>query len=134
MEAMTRPAGPAWLKGAEVRSDAAPDTEHRWRTIFAGLAGGRLAALDELFDLAAGDVYRLALWRTGSTDDAEDGDAAAATTSAAPFDGALGRWLIDDEFGDFSFDNASGSFAGFRVEKSLFVGGAHIPSVLRTKR
>ena len=58
-----------------------------------------------------------------ATDDAEDGGA-ATTSSTVPFDGVLGRWLIDDEFGDFSFDNASGSFAGFRVEKSLFVGGA----------
>jgi RNA polymerase sigma-70 factor (ECF subfamily) len=29
-------------------------------------------ALDALYDLAAADVYRLALWRTGSIQDAED--------------------------------------------------------------
>lgn len=51
------------------RSD---DTESRWLEVFRSLAGGRLAALDELYDLAAADVYRLALWRTGSREDAED--------------------------------------------------------------
>jgi RNA polymerase sigma-70 factor (ECF subfamily) len=72
MEAMTRPAGPAWLEGDTVRSTSAGDTENRWRGVFAELAEGRLHALDELYDLAATDVYRLALWRTGSLEDAED--------------------------------------------------------------
>jgi len=48
------------------------DVDNRWSAIFAALADGRLEALDELYDLAAGDVYRLALWRTGSPEDAED--------------------------------------------------------------
>jgi len=72
MEAMTRPAGPAWLEGDSVRSTSASDTENRWRGVFAELAEGRLAALDVLYDLASADVYRLALWRTGSREDAED--------------------------------------------------------------
>lgn len=55
-----------------MRSTSTTDTEDRWRAIFAELANGRLAALDELYQLAAGDVYRLALWRTGSPEDAED--------------------------------------------------------------
>ncbi len=33
-----------------------------------------------------------------------------------------GTWTVDDEFGDFDFDTASGSFAGFRVEEELTVG------------
>jgi len=72
MEAMTRPEGPAWIEGGAVRSTSTTDTEDRWRAIFAELATGRLAALDELYELAAGDVYRLALWRTGSPEVAED--------------------------------------------------------------
>lgn len=44
----------------------------RWLKIFADLADGRLDALDELYDLAAADVYSLALWRSGSAEDAED--------------------------------------------------------------
>ena len=35
---------------------------------------------------------------------------------------ANGTWTVDDEFGDFDFDTASGSFAGFRVEEELTVG------------
>lgn len=69
---MTQPAGPAWLEGETHRSTGATDTEKRWRAIFAALADGRVDALDELYDLAAGDIYRLALWRTGSREDAED--------------------------------------------------------------
>lgn len=33
-----------------------------------------------------------------------------------------GTWTVDDEFGDFDFDTASGSFAGFRVAEELTVG------------
>ena len=36
------------------------------------LATGRLAALDDLYDLAAPSLYGLALWRTGSEEDAAD--------------------------------------------------------------
>lgn len=73
MEAMARTSGPGWLD--EAVSDTTPAervTEDRWRAIFSALADGRVAALDELYDVAAVDVYRLALWRTGSREDAED--------------------------------------------------------------
>jgi len=43
-----------------------------WRGLFADLAAGRLAALDELYDVAAPRLFGLALWRTGSKDDAAD--------------------------------------------------------------
>jgi len=43
-----------------------------WRDIFADLAAGRLAALDALYDAAAPHLYGLALWRTGSAEDASD--------------------------------------------------------------
>ena len=43
-----------------------------WGRLFADLAGGRLAALDEIYDLAAPRLYGLALWRTGSPEDAAD--------------------------------------------------------------
>ncbi len=33
-----------------------------------------------------------------------------------------GTWIVDDEFGSFDFDTASGSFAGFRVDEVLTVG------------
>ena len=43
-----------------------------WRDLFADLAAGHLAALDELYDAAASKIYGLALWRTGSKEDAAD--------------------------------------------------------------
>ena len=43
-----------------------------WRRLFVDLAAGRVAALDELYDAAAPTLYGLALWRTGSEDDAAD--------------------------------------------------------------
>jgi RNA polymerase sigma-70 factor (ECF subfamily) len=43
-----------------------------WRDLFADLAAGRLVALDELYDAAAPRLFGLALWRTGSMEDAAD--------------------------------------------------------------
>ena len=43
-----------------------------WRGIFAALARGRLSALEDLYDEAAQTLYGLALWRTGSAEDAAD--------------------------------------------------------------
>ena len=73
MEAMAGPSRPEWLD--RVASDEAQLEEGidtRWRAVFSALVDGRLEALEELYDLAAGDIYHLALWRTGSSEDAED--------------------------------------------------------------
>ena len=43
-----------------------------WRKIFDQLAAGRTSALDALYDLAAQQIFGLALWRTGSREDASD--------------------------------------------------------------
>jgi RNA polymerase sigma-70 factor (ECF subfamily) len=43
-----------------------------WRRLFDELADGRRQALEELYDLAAKQIYGLAMWRTGSPDDAGD--------------------------------------------------------------
>ena len=49
--------------------------------------------------------------------------ASADDGGAAGFDGDInGEWIIDDEIGDFDFETASGSFAGFRVDEELTVG------------
>ncbi|MEM7141551.1 MAG: YceI family protein [Actinomycetota bacterium] len=37
-------------------------------------------------------------------------------------EGIDGVWIVDDEIGDFDFDTASGSFAGFRVAEELTIG------------
>lgn len=43
-----------------------------WRGLFEDLAAGRLSALEDLYDAAAPRLYGLALWRTGSAEDAAD--------------------------------------------------------------
>lgn len=70
---MVRTSQTAWNEGV-VSSEArlSEDIDASWRRVFDELAAGRVRALDELYALAATDVYRLALWRTGSKEDAED--------------------------------------------------------------
>ena len=68
MEAVTdHPSSPS----AERDRPSKPD-DGVWRKVFADLAEGRHSALDKLYDLAARHLYGLALWRTGSEDDAAD--------------------------------------------------------------
>lgn len=43
-----------------------------WRGLFLALARGRVSALETLYDEAAHTLYGLALWRTGSAEDAAD--------------------------------------------------------------
>ncbi len=69
---MTRTTDPRWSERIEASADRSDEIESRWLEVFRSLAGGRVQALDELYDLAAVDVYRLALWRMGSREDAED--------------------------------------------------------------
>ena len=51
----------------------------------------------------------------------EQGTGSADDTGAS-VGGVNGIWIVDDEFGDFDFETASGSFAGFRVGEKLTVG------------
>ena len=57
-----------------------------------------------------------------------DVDLAVATDDAPaaapdPFDGDINAtWVVDDEIGEFDFETASGSFAGFRVDEELTIG------------
>lgn len=52
------------------------------------------------------------------------GEQGSVPGSVAPAEGgAVGDvWTVDDDFGEFNFESASGSFAGFRVEKSYTTG------------
>ncbi len=43
-----------------------------WKDIFQALARGNRAALEDLYDAVAAKLYGLALWRTGSEEDAAD--------------------------------------------------------------
>ncbi len=59
----------------------------------------------------------------GGDADPDDGDD-EGTGDDAPVvaDGIDGVWVVDDEVGEFDFESASGSFAGFRVDEELTVG------------
>jgi RNA polymerase sigma-70 factor (ECF subfamily) len=53
--------------------EAAPwESREPWVALFAELSAGRRDALGRLYDLAAGRLYGLALWRTGNPDDAAE--------------------------------------------------------------
>jgi RNA polymerase sigma-70 factor (ECF subfamily) len=61
------------MTGAAVRElPTEGSTRPRLGELFDDLAEGRAAALEGLYDALAGEVYGLALWRTGSPDDASD--------------------------------------------------------------
>ena len=72
MEAMTPPSRLMWTERTVPAIAGVNDGDDGWVGAFRELAEGRLSALDDLYDLAATDVYRLALWRTASREDAED--------------------------------------------------------------
>ncbi len=44
----------------------------RWRWLFAEVADGRSEALSEIYDASVRKLFGLALWRTGTVDDASD--------------------------------------------------------------
>lgn len=68
MEAVTdRPSLPSSRPNRFSKSESGT-----WRRIFDDLATGRDSALEDLYDTAARHLYGLALWRTGSEDDAAD--------------------------------------------------------------
>ena len=68
MEAVSKnPPSPSSHRDRPSKSDG-----ERWRRNFDDLAAGRDSALEDLYDAAARQLYGLALWRTGSEDDAAD--------------------------------------------------------------
>lgn len=72
MEAMAQ-AFPVEADGTRVaRWAAAWDSAEPWLTLFGELAAGHREALGRLYDLAHGRLYGLALWRTGSPEDAAE--------------------------------------------------------------
>jgi RNA polymerase sigma-70 factor (ECF subfamily) len=68
VEAVSDTPYPAANEIAEVAASADQD----WRRLFADLASGRTAALDDLYNASAAQLFGLALWRTGSEEDAAD--------------------------------------------------------------
>ena len=56
-----------------------------------------------------------------SGDTSPPATAVAATTgsTSAPAGGVAGNWTVDTSVGEFSFENSTGTFVGFRVEEEL---------------
>lgn len=71
MEAVTLTTAPFRSVAADVRAGAWDDPGP-WRELFDAVASGDEGALAGLYDLAASRLYGLALWRTGSREDAAD--------------------------------------------------------------
>lgn len=46
-------------------------------------------------------------------------DGGASSTSAASGTDIAGTWTVDTETGDFSYESATGTFAGFRIDEEL---------------
>ena len=45
--------------------------------------------------------------------------AATATTAGTAAGGVAGTWVVDTETGEFDYESATGTFAGFRIEEEL---------------
>jgi len=46
-------------------------------------------------------------------------DAQTATTAGSSFEGIEGEWVVDTSVGEFSFEDATSSFVGFRIKEEL---------------
>ena len=77
-------------------------------------------------DLAAADENGAATEdETAADAPTADDPAPADPIDADPIDtpaGIEGEWTVDTSIGEFDFDSASGSFAGFRVDEELTIG------------
>jgi RNA polymerase sigma-70 factor (ECF subfamily) len=61
------------MERGEIVVEARGETsDERWARLFADLSTGDPSALEALYDLAARRLFGLALWRTGSVEDAGD--------------------------------------------------------------
>src|ERR687898_3355555 len=60
-----------------------------------------------------------------SVADADSGSGSAVDGSAtATVDGIDGSWVVDTETGEFDFESATGTFAGFRIQEELAAIGS----------
>jgi len=72
MEAVTHAPETTAGTADAARSAGAWAGREPWLAVFADVAAGRREALARLYDMAASRVFGLALWRTGSADDAAE--------------------------------------------------------------
>jgi RNA polymerase sigma-70 factor (ECF subfamily) len=59
-------------QGDRTRTEFGGLSPESWRELFSDIADGRVAALERLYDVASHRLFGLALWHTGSRDDACD--------------------------------------------------------------
>lgn len=98
-----------------------------WRWIGAGLLVIALAAggflwwffKDDAPDAVDIDQATGQLDATDGTDAAATNASVAATTAASANAGIAGTWTVDTSIGEFSFEDSTGTFVGFRVAEEL---------------
>jgi len=97
----------------------------RWIVAGLGIVGLILAVVAVWFLFFRGDAPDAVSTDSGleqlRTDlaTAPDSDVPDSNVSVDPVNGI---WSVDDDFGSFDFETASGSFAGFRVDEELTLG------------
>ncbi len=109
-DAVAEPAEPDTGSDAAQDDSAAPES---------GDSGGASAADDG--GGAAGDGDALAESTGGGSDPEETAAPDATVASTAELDGT---WAVDAETGEFTLEDATGSYAGFRVDEELASIGA----------
>ena len=75
---------------------------------------GDAVAQVESADTVAAEVTPTVVSSTAATE-----AAAAAGTSGAAESGVTGTWSVDTSIGEFSYEDSTGTFVGFRVEEEL---------------
>jgi hypothetical protein len=55
---------------------------------------------------------------------ADSGSGSAEDGATGTVDGIEGSWVVDTETGEFDFESATGTFAGFRIQEELAAIGS----------
>ena len=114
-------------EAVEVAEQAQADPDLPASPTTAAASGEAAGDDDAVPDAADGDAAGVDDGDSAGVSGASDGDTdeseapAAAVTSTAELDGT---WAVDAETGEFTLEDATGSFAGFRVDEELARIGA----------
>lgn len=93
-------------------ADVRPRTKRSWRSLTATtVVAATLFSGCSLFEDAPKEV--------SIEDAAANVEKETSGATGATSDGAVGEWVIDNETGEFDFESATGTFAGFRVKEEL---------------
>ncbi len=114
------------MTNIDLDKQASGPNRRRWLTIAGGIIGVLVvvgaAALYWYLNQPVPEEVSL----EGAVADvtATDSSSQSSTTSAAADVGIEGVWVVDTSIGDFSFEDATSSFAGFRIDEQLASIGA----------